>query len=270
MSRDELRYSLRSVHLFAPWVRKIHIVTAGQVPPWLTPHPKVQLVDHKEILPSEALPTFNSHAIETALHRIPGLAEHWIYFNDDMFLGHLVRPDIFFTPTGQPAVFPEDVGLGDERSEGAELARPWIKAAWNNRRLLETTFDAINTTPMRHTPYAHRTSTIAEIEARFPHEIEQTRLAPFRSDTDVSMLSSLAQYYGLATGTAILGIADDAFVDISSVGALERLDQLRRRTNDFFCLGDHHDHALSPARLRDALTAFFKEYFPMPAPWEQD
>ncbi len=71
-SRDELKYSLRSLELNIPWVRKIFIVTADQVPTWLnTDHPKIQVVSHQEIFenPSECLPTFNSHAIESQISR---------------------------------------------------------------------------------------------------------------------------------------------------------------------------------------------------------
>ena len=106
ISRDELRYSLRSVHLFAPWVRNIYVVTSGQVPAWLAlDHPGVTVVPHAEIMPADALPTFNSHAIETSLHHIPGLAEHWLYFNDDFFLGRPLRPEALFSPAGLSSVF---------------------------------------------------------------------------------------------------------------------------------------------------------------------
>ena len=70
-SRDELRYSLRSVHFLCGWIRHIFVVTNGQHPTWLDRHPRVTVVCHNEILPSTALPTFNSHAIEAALHRVP-------------------------------------------------------------------------------------------------------------------------------------------------------------------------------------------------------
>ena len=108
-SRDELRYSMRSIHLFAPWVRRIHLVTAGQVPSWLdTTHDRVRVVDHREILPESALPTFSSHAIETRLHAVPDLAEHFVYVNDDVFLGRPRRPEHFFRPGGQYAAFVAD------------------------------------------------------------------------------------------------------------------------------------------------------------------
>tara|TARA_R110002050_G_scaffold150757_1_gene277697 strand:- start:234 stop:554 length:321 start_codon:yes stop_codon:yes gene_type:complete len=82
----QLRYSLRSIMKFAGWVRHIYIVTNGQVPSWLdVSHPRITVVAHEEIFtdPSD-LPTFSSPAIEVHLHRIPGLSNRWIYFNDDV------------------------------------------------------------------------------------------------------------------------------------------------------------------------------------------
>ena len=107
VDRGELRYSMRSVHLLAPWVRRIHLVTAGQVPPWLdVDDPMINLVDHRDLLPADALPTFNSHAIESVVHRIPGLSEHFLYFNDDFFLGRPTRPERFFTGAGSTRGLP--------------------------------------------------------------------------------------------------------------------------------------------------------------------
>ena len=97
VSNDELKYSLRSLEKYAPWIRKIFIVTDNQVPEWLdTTHPKIQIVDHTEILPAECLPCFNSVIIEHHLHKIPGLSEHFLYGNDDMYFNKPVTPDTFF------------------------------------------------------------------------------------------------------------------------------------------------------------------------------
>ena len=195
VSRDELRYAFRSIHLFAPWVRKIHLVTAGQVPEWLdTTHPQVAVVAHEAILPADALPTFNSHAIESALHRLPDLAEHFVYLNDDFFLGRPLGPEAFFSPAGLAAVWlsPNTIGL-DETPDAA----PYLKAAWNNRRLLQEAFGAVVTDNLAHAPYPHRRSVLEEIERRFPREVAATARSPFRSDTDLSLLSSFAQHFGL-------------------------------------------------------------------------
>ena len=84
---DNLQYWFRAVEKFAPWVNKIHFVTWGHLPPWLdTSNPKLHVVNHKDFIPEEYLPTFSSHTIELNLHRIEGLAERFVYFNDDTFL----------------------------------------------------------------------------------------------------------------------------------------------------------------------------------------
>ena len=75
---NELKYSLRSVEQNMPWINRIYIVTDNQVPEWLdTTNPKVSIIDHKDIFPKEALPTFNSRAIEHCIVNIPNLSEHF-------------------------------------------------------------------------------------------------------------------------------------------------------------------------------------------------
>ena len=96
---EELKYSLRSVEKFAPWVRNIYIVTNGQIPSWLNlEHPRIKIVTHEEIFINKShLPTFSSPAIEVHIHRIKGLSKKFIYLNDDVFFGDHVWPDDFFT-----------------------------------------------------------------------------------------------------------------------------------------------------------------------------
>ena len=266
LSRDELRYSFRSIHLFAPWVRRIHLVTAGQVPEWLdASHPQVAVVDHSAILPADALPTFNSHAIESALHRLPDLAEHFVYLNDDFFLGRPLGPEAFFSPAGLAAVWfsPNTIGL-DETPDAA----PYLKAAWNNRRLLQDAFGAVVTDNLAHAPYPHRRSVLEEIERRFPGQVAATARSPFRSDTDLSLLSSFAQHYGLLTGTSYAGESERAYINISNSDLEWQLKKALQRQQDFVCLADHHDHALDQERLDRTLTEFMAAYFPVAAPWE--
>ncbi len=267
LDRDELRYSFRSIHLFAPWVRKIHLVTAGQVPDWLdTDHPMVNLVDHTDILPADGLPTFNSHAIETSLHTIEGLSEQFVYFNDDFFLARPVRPEAFFSPAGLNAVFfsPMTIGLSDLPD-----APPYLKAAWNNRNLLHQTFGAVTTHNLAHAPYPHRVSVLRALTEAFPEVMAATARSPFRNDTDVSTLSSFAQHYGLLTGSSYVGEADLAFVNLANADVDRQLELALRREQDFICLGDHHDHALRREALDRLLAEFYREYFPVAAPWER-
>lgn len=99
----ELRFSMRSVFAHAPWVRTLWVVTAdaAQLPAWLdVAHPRIRVVHHAELFDDAAaqLPTFNSLAIETVLHRIPGLAPRWLYLNNDFMLGRATTPEVWAPP----------------------------------------------------------------------------------------------------------------------------------------------------------------------------
>src|SRR6478752_8358909 len=110
---DELRYALRSVHMYAPWVRRIFIATDSPVPAWLQDHPKITVVRSEDFFADTSqLPTHNSHAVESQLHRIPGIAEHFLYSNDDMFFGRLVEPELFFTAGGVSKFVECEVRIG--------------------------------------------------------------------------------------------------------------------------------------------------------------
>lgn len=99
---DEILYCLQSIHNHAPWTRKIWIVVdeetpnLSRLPPAL--RAKVTFVFHRDIFGEygDALPTFNSLAIEGLLWRIKGLAERFLYFNDDVFLTSPIVPSDLF------------------------------------------------------------------------------------------------------------------------------------------------------------------------------
>lgn len=92
-----LCYWFRGVEKFAPWVNKIYFVTYGHLPNWLNiNNPKLVVVKHEDFLPDEYRPTFNSNTITLNLHRIPGLSERFVYFNDDMFLVSPCEKEVFF------------------------------------------------------------------------------------------------------------------------------------------------------------------------------
>ncbi len=91
-----LKYLLRGIETHMPFVRNIHLVVSGptQVPGWASG--RLNVVTHRDIIPEEFLPTFNSTTIEMFLHRIPGLDERFIYFNDDMFPVAPCKEEDFF------------------------------------------------------------------------------------------------------------------------------------------------------------------------------
>ena len=100
-NRGEIHWCVRSINKFMPWVNRIYIVTDGQDPKVESKIP-VEIVDHKVIFSGyeQYLPTFNSLSIEAMLWRIPGLSEHFIYFNDDLLVCRSVEPEVFFPSEG--------------------------------------------------------------------------------------------------------------------------------------------------------------------------
>lgn len=187
----ELRYSMRSAEKYAPWIRKIYIVTDNQVPDWLdTSNPRVQIVDHTEILPHKALPTFNSRIIEHNLHKIPGLSEFFLYANDDMFFNREVTPQDFFTPDGKPIV----------RFNRRFFRKLWLKflekglkkptnnynlAIQNSALLVERKYGKYIGHKTHHNIDAYRKSLYTHTYETFKEEIEATFNNHTRGDNDV-------------------------------------------------------------------------------------
>ena len=104
---DMLRYSIRSATSRAPWIRRIFVVVDDDqtLPDWPElGYDKVAVVRHGEIIPAAYLPTFCADVIEHHVFRIPGLAERFLYANDDTFFWEPVAPSFFFAPDGYPVM----------------------------------------------------------------------------------------------------------------------------------------------------------------------
>ncbi len=269
VSRDELRYSLRSLHAFAPWVRHVFLVTDDQVPAWLdTTRPDVTVVGHREIFGDTGrLPTFNSQAIESRLHRIPGLAEHFLYLNDDVFLGRPVPPEMFFTPGGLTRFFPSTALVDSTPRQATDP--PASSAGKNNRRLIQEAFGRVLTRKMKHTPHPSRRSVLAEIELRFAEHVEATAGHQFRHPDDIALLSSLQQYYAYLTGRAAPGSINYLYTDVADPRTPFRLARLLHCRNlDAFCLNDTDSDPAAAGEQARLLGEFLPLYLPFPSRWE--
>ena len=268
-SRDELCYSLRALHAFAPWVRHVFLVTDEQVPAWLdTSHPRITVVPHREIFGDTGrLPTFNSQAIESRLHRVPGLAEHFLYLNDDVFLGRPVAPEMFFTPGGLTRFFPSTALVDSAPRQPSDP--PANSAGKNNRRLIQEAFGRVLTRKMKHTPHPSRRSVLAEIELRFAEHVEATAGHQFRHPDDISLLSSLQQYYAYLTGRAAPGEIKYMYTDLADASTPFRLSRLLHdRHLDAFCLNDTDSDPRAAAEQAALLADFLPAYLPFPSPFE--
>ncbi|WP_342384374.1 stealth family protein [Agrococcus sp. KRD186] len=267
---DELKYALRSVHMYAPWVRRIFIATDSPAPAWLAAHPKVTIVRAEQMFSDPSvLPTHNSHAVEAQLHHIEGLSEHFLYSNDDMFFGRQLEPDLFFSPGGVTKFVEATtrIGLGetDPQRSGHD------NAARFNRSLLRERFGAVTTRHLEHCAAPLRRSVMAEMEAAFPKDFRRTAASRFRSATDISVTNSLYHYYALMTGRAVQQRAVKVqYIETTLRASLPAMDRLlRKRDQDMFCLNDGSRPELDTQERNAAVTAFLEAYFPIPAPWER-
>lgn len=209
-SAGEIRHSIASVLTYAPWVNRIFVVTDGQRPTWLTSlSPKVTVVDHQNIFGDQAwLPCFAARGIESQLHHIEGLAEHYIYFNDDMFLGRTVSPRVFFDPHGRPKVF-TNTRRPRRRPWHArpELIPPDIDALHVgsvecSRQAVKRITGQLIGYDIRHQVKAQSRSLMLEAERVFQEEFQRVASTPFRV-TDTINPVYLHAFYGLATGRAV-------------------------------------------------------------------
>lgn len=143
-----LRYWFRGVEKFAPWVRKIHFITNGQKPDWLDiNNPKIHLVHHKDFIPLQFLPTYNSTVIERYIHLISELSEHFVYFNDDFYIINDVKQERFFV-NGLPC----DIAVFDYNPSWSQ----WYVRIKNNINMINRHFDKKNVMAQWHDKWFHK------------------------------------------------------------------------------------------------------------------
>ena len=203
-----LKYWFRGVEKMCPWMRRIHFVTCGQKPEWLdTSNSRLHLVNHSDYIPAEYLPTFNSSVIELHLHRIPGLAEHFVYFNDDVFAIAPVLQERFFSADGLPrdiAAFRFNMGTGlwnsclrnnmrlinrrfDKRQVQLEFPGDWFNAEYDGRDALTKLFRPYGkflTFKIPHNAQPYLQETFRQVWEYAPEELEKASAHRFRSRED--------------------------------------------------------------------------------------
>lgn len=196
---DELKYSLRSVELYAPWIHHIYIVTDDQTPSWLdTSNSKVTIVSQSEIMPSEVRPTFSSPAIELCLPNISGLSEYFLYSNDDMLLAAPVEPSDFFNADGYPIVRLRPQRLSKSKSRNSV----YMTTVWRMYEAVRAKYSKSYPYAPHHNIDSYRKSDFEACKEAFPELAERTIHNRFRSAGD--MQRCMVHYYSLAVGHAEL------------------------------------------------------------------
>ena len=281
-----LRYWFRCVECNAPWVRKIHFVTCGHHPEWLNlNHPKLNFVKHKDYIPEEYLPTFSSHPIELNLHRINGLAEHFVYFNDDIFLLAPVKPSDFFKK-GLPRdcgirVFPVvyDIGLinmndiniiNKEFNFAKQFKQNFWK--WMNyrygfhvlRNLLFMHYEYFTGSKVLHVANSFKKSTFEEVWQKYGDVLDKTCQHRFRSPLDVNQW--LMKYWQVVKGDFYpqsLKIGKHYFID--NIVQLKR--ELNNKHTKLVCFSEHEGMS-DITLLKQEVIRLFQEAYPEKSSFE--
>ncbi len=256
---DGLRYSLRSLERFAPWLRQVYLFTCRpQVPPWLRrDHPRLRIVHHDEVITEPGvLPTFNSNVIECFLDRLPGLSDRFVYLNDDYLLGGPVTTADFFTPDGRIRVAGTVAG---ERFRHRVYEHQWLSLG-----LLE------------HGPLLIERRGWREMQALAPGEMRAHLQHRFRAPDDLRP-DRLYRWYML-TRARDRAVAEPswrylryaAFHKVRANPAAERraLARLAARRPRFLCLNDDMGDTPDPTVV-SLVRAYLETLCPEPSSFEQ-
>ena len=267
-SRDELRYALRSAEYYASWFNHIYLVTDQQVPDWLdTTHPRLTIVDHRDIFTDcSVLPVFNSHAIESQLHHIDGLSEHYLYCNDDIMFMRPTTAQNFFTGNGLAKFFPSTAPL--DLDPPSVRDQPVLSAAKRNRQFMIAEHGRTVSNKFKHTPQPQQRSVLLDLEDKYPEMFRQVSASRFRHPDDYSIPSALQHFHAYALGKAVPGSIRYAYLDIGRPDAELMLDRLGRRRLDVLCLNDTHVEPDHEQRTSAMLHSFLEERFPVPSSFE--
>lgn len=292
-------YWFRSIEKCAPWVRKVHFVTCGQIPEWLnTDCPKLNCVNHSDYIPIENLPVFNSHPIEIGMHKIKGLSDKFVYFNDDMFLLNPLQPSFFFKgdlPVQYAALHPiVPQGLSSNSimthiiangvtvvnkyfDSKTQIRQNWKKWFLPNKVGLKTAL--LNFLYSRHSAFigfgnAHLPvpmlkKTIEEVWNKEPGILEESRKSKFRSVNDVSQY--VFRYWDLASGnfypTSLKKLGKRYNLDLNS----PVYDAIKRRSHNMICLADDEEFDSDETfnKVKSLVIDAFESVFPEKSSFEK-
>jgi hypothetical protein len=272
---DILKFSLRSLCRYVPWVRHVYLVTwRPQVPAWLnTSYPGLTVVHHDQIMPEEILPTFNSFAIFSQLFRIKGLTERFLYVEDDMLFGRPVARAHFEAEDGRIRIF-QRIGrtcAADKRH--SDRLSPWNACLANTNHLLDKAFGRARRHSVNHVPLLIDRGVWAEMTERWCEEFERTVSSRFRAKYSV-VPEYLYPHFLLLTGRGELTPTTETYLRTfySSLennrlvtSAARRLIRiLRPRT---ICLNDGFGDLPDPG-IVDRTRRFLEELYPEKSPFE--
>lgn len=285
---DELRYSLRSIEMFAiHFIRYIFIIvpnTYTQIPCWLnTFHPKLKIISQRDIftqtIPDEfqndtnSIFIFNSNSIDNSIPSIPGLSDKFIYMNDDFFYGRKVEKSDFFDEKGRPKILVNVHNFNNVENEYRRLSltgkndfsgTKFNAVLCGTVILMKNKLNTYSNLDFYHVSFPYTKRLWKEAMTIFGNEINNTVSSPFRSVTDV-LFQALALQYGLYKNQVIpvqFQLEDSRFVMISSSRNLNELELITKQHPKVFCINcDNTDFVYKSQE-------FLSSYFPNKSSFE--
>jgi len=263
-NHDELRYSVKSIERYIPWVRNIFIITDNQKPKWCETNDKIKIIDHKEIIEDKYLPTFNSHVIEANLHKIPGLAEHFIYFNDDVFVARPLPPGHFFKSNGISSLFLSQKSLTAMQARGTNT--PTLSASQRACGIFNDDFESLIDTPLVHTYVPLRKSVFEEAWRIYESEITCFLPNKFRTNQDINLATFFVPWLSYLTGKATPSRDICYYFNIRSTAARSYFKALKKAKQDdasphSFCANDFNTQKASLENYQFLLSTALKYHF---------
>ena len=266
---DELRYSLRSLESNATWTNRVFLVTNGQVPPWLNlEHPRLRIVSHESIFPdANHLPTFNSLAIESHLHRIDGLSDNFLYFNDDMFLGRTINRSDFLLEDNTQKIRVEWYALPELLLEG-DLSARWL--GFNHQLLKRHLGDSDFFSPA-HVPLLYNRTNISKVQQLWQNEFAAGSSIRFRTP-EVTALHVLYPHYQVAQKQGEYFVEPrENYLFVAIKNPLDKtiklLAEVKALRPMFFTINDDWD---GPCDIKAKIISdFLEDYFPTPSSFEK-
>jgi hypothetical protein len=252
-SRNELYFSIATLLKNAPWINRIWLVTDGQTPDLGDLADRVTLVDHKKFIPKEFLPTFNSHVITSHLHRIKGLAENFLYLNDDILFGRPLTPSAWFDSHGRCLIRYTRTTLPGFSVRGVDV----IHEA--RQRTVRSAIDAglqISMRSIQHGPHPMRKSTMEQMWNRFGDELTSTSRNRFRTQADL-VPEWLHNFLAYSSGDAVIGgKLTYSYIVLNAKSSLAKILNLAlRRPPSVVCLNDVSEIAESD-RASEQITEY--------------
>lgn len=222
---NELYYSVKAVKEFLPWIRKIYIVTDNQRPEWIDLNDdKIIIVDHSEIIDENYLPTFNSHVIEANIHKIKGLSENFIYFNDDVFVAKPLEKEHFFRKNGIASFFLSFKNLEEMEKKGCVTAT--LKASLNSRNILKNITNIYPSQTLVHTYVPLKKSTFDQVWQMYEQRIKEFLPNRFRGENDLNLATFLVPWQMYSAGQSVVTNEVCYYFNIRSNHALQQYKKL--------------------------------------------